>query len=203
MKFLYVIIFYLALSSNLLASNIIFVDGNDLYYDTYTNDIDIDYDHYQLLEEALQSNPQIDRLILNSTGGYIYAAYDISDLIIDYEINTHVIGTCESACTIIFLAGENRTIKKGSKLGYHQASWGANSIKEYYISEKSEMEWANEFEFSEWLFSDTQAEILIDMQYLIERGVDPLFAIRTLTASSDDMWYPRRKELRAAGVITE
>ena len=65
------------------------------------------------------------------------------------------------------------------------------------------MDWNDEFEFSEWLYSDTQSEILKDMEYLIERGVEPLFAIKTLTASSDDMWYPRRKELRAAGVITK
>ena len=203
MRFLYLAIFYFILCNNLLASEIITVDGNNLYYDTYTNDIDIDYDHYDLIEEALQSNPQINKIILNSSGGYIYPSYDISDLIIDYEIDTHVVGTCESSCTIIFLAGENRTIEKGSWLGYHQSYWEADSIKDYYISEKTEMEWSNEFEFSEWLYSDTQAEILRDMQYLIERGVEPLFAIKTLTASSDDMWYPRRKELREAGVITK
>ena len=55
MKFLFVIIFYLALGSNLLASNIIFVDGNDLYYDTYSDDIDIDYDNktFKIKEDNL------------------------------------------------------------------------------------------------------------------------------------------------------
>ena len=41
------------------------------------------------------------------------------------------------------------------------------------------------------------------MQFLIERNVDPLFAIKTLKAESDDMWYPRRKELISSGFITE
>ena len=41
------------------------------------------------------------------------------------------------------------------------------------------------------------------MKYLIERGVEGNFAIKTLNADSDDMWYPRRKELIAAGVITK
>ena len=183
------------------SNEILIVDGKNLYYGT--PEMDIVWDHYDLIEETLKLNPQINKLFLNSDGGYIGAAYAISDLIIDYEIDTHVIGSCESACTIIFLAGENRTVEKGSRLGFHQSYWLAANMKEYYLSEKSDMGWSNEFEFSEWLYSDTQAEILIDMEYLIERGVEPLFAIKTLTASSDDMWYPRRKELREAGVITE
>ena len=38
--------------------------------------------------------------------------------------------------------------------------------------------------------------------YFIERGIDPLFAIKTMSATSDDMWFPRRKELEKANVIT-
>ena len=41
------------------------------------------------------------------------------------------------------------------------------------------------------------------MQYFVERGVDPLFAIKTMQATSNDTWYPRRKELESAGVIVE
>ena len=48
---------------------------------------------------------------------------------------------------------------------------------------------------------NTQVEILRDLKYHIERGVDGNFEIKTLTADSDDMWYPRRKELEAAGVV--
>ena len=50
---------------------------------------------------------------------------------------------------------------------------------------------------------DTQAEVFSDFEYLLERGVNAQFAIRTLKASSDNMWYPRRAELEAAGVLTE
>ena len=59
------------------------------------------------------------------------------------------------------------------------------------------------YDFAEWLYEDTQKTILRDLEYLIERGVDPAFAIKTLRADSDDMWYPRRKEMVAAGIITE
>ena len=66
---------------------------------------------------------------------------------------------------------------------------------------KMKKDGSDEFEFSEWLYNDTQVQILRDLKYLIERGVDGNFAIKTLTADSDDMWYPRRKELEAAGVV--
>ena len=63
--------------------------------------------------------------------------------------------------------------------------------------------WTSEYDFAEWLYEDTQKNVLRDLEYLIERGVDPAFAIKTLRADSDDMWYPRRKEMVAAGIITE
>ena len=128
---------------------------------------------------------------------------DSSNLIIDYGLDTHVVGSCESACTTLLIAGEKRTVQKGSWVGFHQSSWDAEGIKEWYEYYKEEDGWKNEFEFAEWLYEDTQQTIFKDMQYLIERNVDPLFAIKTMTAKSDDMWYPRRKELLAAGIITE
>ena len=66
-----------------------------------------------------------------------------------------------------------------------------------------EEEWSNPFEFAEWLYEDTQAEILSDLEYMLERGVAASFAIQTLRADSDDMGYPRRKALVAAGVLNQ
>ena len=48
-----------------------------------------------------------------------------------------------------------------------------------------------------------QAEMFIKFEYLLERGVAPRFAIETLKAGSDAMWYPRRKALLGGGVLTE
>jgi hypothetical protein len=38
---------------------------------------------------------------------------------------------------------------------------------------------------------------------MLERGVDPGFAIRTLDATPDGMWFPSRSEMEAAGVLRE
>ena len=149
----------------------------------------------------MRNNEGIKNLQLNSSGGLVEAAIYFSDIIIDYELNTHVDGECSSSCVFLFLGGEKRTLQRGSWIGFHKSSWSKEGLKEYYESYKDEKGWLDEFEFSEWLYKDTQVQILRDLKYLIERGVDGNFAIKTLTADSDDMWYPRRKELEAAGVV--
>ena len=42
----------------------------------------------------------------------------MADLIIDYELDTNVSGTCESACTLVLLAGEKRTLERGSWVNF-------------------------------------------------------------------------------------
>jgi hypothetical protein len=37
---------------------------------------------------------------------------------------------------------------------------------------------------------------------MLRRGVTPDFALRSLTYSSMDMWYPSEKEILEAGVLT-
>ena len=153
--------------------------------------------------EILKTNENIRVLILNSEGGYLEAGYDIADIVIDAELDTHVDNVCESACATIFLAGKKRSLGLGGKIGFHSSSWAAESIQDYYTSEKDTQGWETPFDFASWLYEDTQAEIFSDFEYLLEREVEAKFAIKTLKASSDSMWYPRRKELEAAGVLRE
>ena len=183
------------------------IHGDIIIYDTFkaTDETlaEINWEDTNVLAKILSENPNIKTLQLNSLGGIIDAAEYMSDIIIDFELNTHVVGECSSSCAILFIAGEKRTIQRGSWLGFHQGSWDKDSIKEHYEYNKAEYGWANEFEHSSWIYKDTQKQIFRDMEYLIERGVEPLFAIKTMKADNEDMWYPRRKELEAAGVIRE
>ena len=183
------------------------INGDTIIYDTFkaTDETlaEINWEDTNVLAKILSENPNIKTLRLNSLGGIIDAAEYMSDIIIDFELNTHVVGECSSSCAILFIAGEKRTIQRGSWLGFHQGSWDKDSIKEHYEYNRAEYGWADEFEHSSWIYKDTQKQIFRDMEYLIERGVEPLFAIKTMKADNEDMWYPRRKELEAAGVIRE
>lgn len=182
------------------------VEGKTLFYNTdiivgeENSEDEITWEDVEKIETILSEN-EIKLLNINSIGGYISAAYYLADLVIDYDLDTNVSGTCESACTTVFLGGNQRTVDKGSWLGFHQSHWGAEAIENYYKEYREEEDWQTPFEFATWLHQDTQDEILTDLEYLIERGVSAAFAIKTLQASNDDMWYPRRKELEKAGVI--
>jgi hypothetical protein len=179
------------------------VEGDRLIYDTFAPEDEthreIERGDIDAIKKHLRDNPDIRALQLNSDGGLIYAAAEISDVVIDYNLDTIVSGICSSACTTIFLAGNARSVTRGSKIGFHRSFWSASSMRTYYDSYKEDEDWDTPFEFAEWVQSDAQDQVFHDLEYLIERGVNARFAIKTLKAESDDMWYPRRRELEDAG----
>ena len=85
------------------------VNGDAVVYDTVSSEVseEIDFGHEEKLLEILKTNESIQVLILNSEGGYLEAGYDMADIVMDAELDTHVDNVCESACAIIFLAGKN------------------------------------------------------------------------------------------------
>ena len=75
------------------------VNGNAVFYDTINSEVteQIDCGHAEKLLEIFKTNENIEVLILNSEGGLIEAGYDIADIVIDAELNTHIDIICESA----------------------------------------------------------------------------------------------------------
>ena len=206
--FYLLVLFFIFQSNQVFSANIdkFTIDQSKLIYDTENIDdwenAEINEDDPDIFFQLLSENPQITTVQLNSSGGLQADAYEISDLIIDFDLDTHVNGVCHSSCTILFLAGNKRTVERGSTLGFHQLHWPAESQRVYYEYFLG-TDWNDEFEYAEWLYNDAQATILLDMEYLLERGVESSFAIKTLQADPNDMWIPRRKELINAGVIIE
>ena len=197
--------FFLILFSPFAVADPFRIENEIIYYDTVNSEKtdSIEFGHAEIILEMLKDNQNIKVLVLNVSGGMVEEAMDIADIVIDAELDTHVEHACESACVTIFLAGSKRSLALGGKIGFHKGYWEADSIKEYYDSEKDYYDWANPFDMASWLYEDTQAEVFSDFEYLLERGIEPKFAIQTLRAESDGMWYPRRKELKAAGVLVD
>lgn len=181
------------------------VKGNTLNYNTFIDGVnyDISWEDVDEFKSTLLKNPKISKLNLTSEGGDLYASREMANLVIDFELDTHVIEECSSACVFVFLGGNKRTMQRGSKLGFHQTSWEASNIEAYYNETKEDEGWESVFDFASWIVDDTQKEVLIDFEYYLERNVSGKFAIKTLQATSDDMWYPRRKELEDAGVLID
>ena len=196
-------------SVNVYANEKFKVDGNILHYNTEIavdeNNQEINWDDKDYLLKTLKENPNIKTLHLTSWGGSIGAAADMSDIIIDFGLNTHVKEICFSACNLLLIGGEKRTLEKGSKIGFHRSSWDSESMKDYYKDKENQeyFGWKNEFDFSSWVYDDSQEDIYKQFKYYLERGISPEFVIETMRARSEDGWYPRRKELIEANIITE
>lgn len=183
------------------------VRGDVLVFDT-TKEIDgkeydIRYADVDAMRSALRDNPNVTTLEITSTGGGHYPAMDLAALVIDFGLDTHVVDTCESSCVTVFLGGTKRTLAKGARLGFHQLSWNASSVHDYYNKHRERRGWDTPFVFAEWMYQDTQTETYNRLTYMVRRGVDAQFAIQTIRKPDTSMWFPYRSVLAAAGVITE
>lgn len=183
------------------------IDGGVLHYNTnlaateaWQEIIPEDLDFF---EKVLRENPDIKVVYLTSWGGDVETSNEIADLIIDYELDTHAVGICFSGCATLLLGGKERTLERGSKIGFHRSWWDVDALEYYYEENKESEGWDSVFDFAAWVHEDAQEEIYSDFEFLLERGVDPLFSIKTLRADSDDGWYPRRKELLDANFLTK
>ena len=192
---------------NLYANEKFKVDGEVLHYNT---ELAVEEINRQIAEEdvevllkTLKENPNIKVINLTSWGGYTSAAVEMADIIIDFELDTHVKQICFSACPILLIAGETRTLERGSKIGFHRSWWDSDSMRSYYEEGRESYGWENEFDFSSWVYEDSQEEIYSQFKYFLERGVSPSFVIETMKARPDDGWFPRRKDLLKANVITK
>ena len=182
------------------------LDGEILFYDTDSappGQDEINWQDVETLVFLLRQQQQIEVLHLNSAGGLIEAAREMADIIIDFELDTRVTDECASACVTLFLAGESRQLDRGGRLGFHRSSWDAASMEEYYKDARADIGWDSLYEFASWSYEEAQKDVLSEMEYLLERGVDPEFAIKTLRAENADMWFPRRRELTLAGVLSK
>ncbi len=117
---------------------------------------------------------------LNSDGGRIFAARAIASALILHDINTEVAGRCASACTLIFMAGKQRHLRDGGQIGFHQ-----------YLQTSGVQ------------LLDTVEEQKKDRAYFKSRGVSDGFISAMFQAAHQDIWFPDREELRAAGIVTD
>lgn len=182
------------------------VEGDTLIYDTINaseDGEDITSDDIDLLRSLLNAHPEISLLELNSAGGSVWASQEISSIVISAGLDTTVNGDCDSSCVTIFLAGTNRSLTRGSRLGFHQNYWRADRIEQYYQSEREEAGWETPWDFAEWMYEDTQQEVYLHLTYMVNRGVDPAFAIQSVRRPDVSMWRPNPAVLRAANVLTE
>ena len=159
--------------------------------------------HDDRLLKVLEQNKNIKLLKLESSGGNINVAKRMANIIIDAQLDTHVNELCSSSCVRLFLAGNTRTANLGAQIGLHRSSWSADGMEIYYEEYKDEYKWETPFEFSSWVYGETQKDFYELAEYFSERGVASYVIGKTYRLGADEMWFMRRKELLKSGVLTE
>jgi len=149
------------------------VDGKNLRIDGY-----ISFPIIDEFDNFIKYNANIDTVILNSLGGRAGPSRHIQQSILAHKLKTHTETICLSGCTLAFLAGSQRTINVGAKLGFHQQSLEG-------LSESDIRELSRE-----------------DVAFFDVRGVSKDFTQRAFNTPADDMWYPSFHELMKSGFIT-
>ncbi len=127
------------------------------------------------LTEELNDHPGLSRLRLDSVGGAIAEAMRAAKIIAAHHLDTVVGEECLSACTVMFVAGKNRTVEKDGKLGFHAARS------------------ADPTEHVTGSFRTAFAPF----------GLERKFVARVEATTPPAMWYPTREELIAARVLSK
>ncbi len=130
------------------------------------------------LEKTLSEHQEINRLHIESSGGYLIPAHQIIKLVTQRKLDTYVGKSCLSACSIIFLAGNKRIISKTARLGFHQPHSPLIPMlrrADYFRKEYN---------------------------FMKSRNIPDSFISRALGTPATTLWFPTHKELIVSGYVT-
>lgn len=140
----------------------------------------IDFDTFDRLQATLAAHPKVHTLSFDSPGGRIPAARGLARLISEAALNTHVTGTCASACTLAFIAGGTRTMDPGAQIGFHGYAL-LSTVQTLDISHEQSR----------------------DIARFERQGVAADFLEHAYSVPHTDIWFPSSQDLIDAGVLTK
>jgi hypothetical protein len=127
------------------------------------------------LREVLARVPDVRTVRLDSAGGILAVGIEVQAAIATHGLETEVLGTCNSACTVAFLGGKVRHAFVGARFGFHRASGEGENL--------------------------SVADLIVRGLYL-HAGVAEAFVDRVLATPHAEMWFPSLTELREAGFVS-
>ncbi len=131
---------------------------------------------YSSFRDVLRAYPIARNVILKSPGGLMFEADRIAQVVRERRMTTAAHTLCASACTVILIAGSDRTAAPGAWVGFHRPN----------VS-----------------LSPTPERTLQLTRRLYERaGLAPSFTARIYATPFESVWYPRVDEMISAGVLT-
>ncbi len=145
-----------------------------------TFDGEITFGLTQRLRQLAADHPGIVQAELSGPGGLIAEARGAAQLIRRQGWDTRANGLCASACTLMFAAGQKRTLAPEGQLGFH-------SYTLLFTSALPQV--------------DLKTEQEKDRAFLLEQGVEAEFTDRIFAVAHTGLWLPSRAELQDGGVL--
>jgi len=142
----------------------------------------LDWEMFAAFKRTLIENPDIETVHLESTGGYVFVARAMALIILEKKLATHVKAQCYSACTLVFMAGNKRTISTSARMGFHR----------YQINAKNQQG-----------LIDISQEHKKDRTFFSTRGASNSFIDQMFSRKHTELWVPNHQLLQEAGVVTE
>ena len=130
------------------------------------------------VRRMLDGHPKIQTIVMQGPGGRMGPAYEIFQLIRERRLDTRVERECDSACTVMFLGGGQRSLGPFGRLGFHQVSFPGMSR-------------------GDLVDANRQLEHFLTVDARLKRD----FARKVVEMPPDTIWSPTPEELLAAGVI--
>lgn len=127
---------------------------------------------------TLAAHPQVTRLTLDSDGGLVDEAVTIGQLVRKRGLSTHVPDACASACTLVFLQGQARTLGPDGRLGFHAP---------YEVGEDG---------------AAHAVDPAPERAAYRAAGLPDSFVAEVMRVAPADLWIPSQRQLRAAGIVT-
>jgi hypothetical protein len=143
----------------------------------------LDVGSFLKFRRVLAANPGVRTVILASAGGLVQEGVLIGSTIREAKLDTRVETICASACTLLVVAGRERSAAPEAWIGFHRARAAPRSA----ASSLDEL--------------PTDPDIL-QRGTLRRAGIDPVFIEAALNVPEDDIWFPDAKTLVSAGVLT-
>jgi hypothetical protein len=140
---------------------------------------ELEFGTTRAVRAALEANPDIATIRLESRGGRAAEGLALGRLLLDRNKDTLVTGECSSACVTAFAGGARRSIGGEGKIGLHSA--GGKGVSAANVAAANQR-------------SDT---------FMVNRGVDVRVLEQGAAVANDSIWFPPVNVLLGAGLATE
>lgn len=140
---------------------------------------DLEFGSTRALRRALEAQPGVQRVRLESRGGRVAEGLALGRLIAARNLDTLVRGECSSACVTAFAGGRQRLIAPTARIGLHSAGGVGASAASVVAANRA---------------SDT---------FIAARGVDLRVLDKGAAVAHTDIWFPEPMVLLASYLATD